>query len=459
MFRSVKTLTTVAAVAACSVLAACGGGGGGGGSSNTSSPSPSPSPSQSKASAPSGGGGGKSSGSIEVDAVWSGAEQKTFQKVIDAFTAKTGIKVTYSSQGDNLPTVLGTKLAGGKPPDVAMLPQPGLLDQFAKKGVLKKADPAVAGAVKKNYSSIWTDLGSVNGTLYGVWIDVANKSTVWYNTKAFDNAGIKSPPATWNEFIHDANTLSDAGVPVPISIGGADGWTLTDWFENVYLQTAGPTMYDKLAKHQIKWTDPSVTKALNVLSKLWSNKRLVGDPTKALQVDFPTSVTNVFAKDAQSAIVYEGSFAAGVISSSTKAKVGTDAKFFPFPTIGGAKPAVVGSGDVAVAFTDNPGAQKLREFLASPEAAKAMVSTGSFTSANSNLDPSAYPDPTIREVGTQIVQAGNNFRFDMSDQAPASFGATKGSGEWKDLQDFLAKPGDVAGAQRKLEADAAKAFK
>ena len=32
------------------------------------------------------------------------------------------------------------------------------------------------------------------------------------------------------------------------------------------------------------------------------------------------------------------------------------------------------------------------------------------------------------------------------------------TGEWKDLQDFLAKPSDVAGAQAKLEADAAKAY-
>ncbi len=35
----------------------------------------------------------------------------------------------------------------------------------------------------------------------------------------------------------------------------------------------------------------------------------------------------------------------------------------------------------------------------------------------------------------------------MSDQAPAAFGGTKGKGEWKDLQDFLKNPKDVAGTQ------------
>ncbi len=31
------------------------------------------------------------------------------------------------------------------------------------------------------------------------------------------------------------------------SIGGADGWTLTDLFENIYLRQAGPEKYDQLS--------------------------------------------------------------------------------------------------------------------------------------------------------------------------------------------------------------------
>ena len=46
----------------------------------------------------------------------------------------------------------------------------------------------------------------------------------------------------------------------------------------------------------------------------------------------------------------------------------------------------------------------------------------------------------------------------MSDQAPQAFGGTPGKGEWKDLQDFLKNPTDVAGTQAKLEKDAAAAY-
>jgi hypothetical protein len=57
-----------------------------------------------------------------------------------------------------------------------------------------------------------------------------------------------------------------------------------------------------------------------------------------------------------------------------------------------------------------------------------------------------------------MVDAGDNFRFDMYDQAPATFGGTPNQGEWGDLQQFL-KTGNVAAAQQQLEADAKKAYK
>lgn len=416
---------------------------------------------------PSGTGGEQSTGTypdlsgqtISVDAVWTGAEQATFQKLMSDFESKTGAKFQYTSTGDQIATIVGTKVQGGSPPDVAMLPQPGLLTQFAKAGDLKPLSDEASAAVDANYSSIWKGLGSVDGTPYGVWIDASNKSTVWYNANQFQNAGISDPPQTWDDFLAAGKTLADSGVRVPVSIAGADGWTLTDWFENVYIRTAGADKYDQLSTHDIPWTDPSVKTALETLAKLFGDHALIGDPNRALQVDFPTSVTNTFSASPSSAIVYEGSFVAGVVSSSTDSKVGTDALWFPFPSVNGSGPSVVGGGDVAVAFTDNPAAKTFLQYLASPDAAALMVSDGSFTSANKNLDPSAYPDDNSRAVGQAIVDAGDNFRFDMSDLAPSAFGGTKGAGEWKDLQDFLANPNDIAGTMKQLEADAAAAYK
>jgi alpha-glucoside transport system substrate-binding protein len=46
----------------------------------------------------------------------------------------------------------------------------------------------------------------------------------------------------------------------------------------------------------------------------------------------------------------------------------------------------------------------------------------------------------------------------MSDQAPAAFGGTAGTGEWKVLQDFLADPSNPKATARALESAAAKAY-
>ncbi|KQX52671.1 MULTISPECIES: ABC transporter substrate-binding protein [unclassified Streptomyces] len=397
---------------------------------------------------------------IEVAAVWTGPEQENFTKVLKEFEKRTGATVTFVPAQDPIVNFLGTKIAGGAPPDVAMLPQVGAIQQAAAQKWLKPVGPEAEAALAANYSRGWQELGAVDGTQYGVYFKAANKSLVWYNSAVFDNAGA-AEPKTWKEFLGTAETISASGV-TPVSVGGADGWTLTDWFENVYLSQAGPEKYDQLAKHTIKWTDPSVTAALTTLAELFGKPALLAGGTNgALQTEYPVSVTQTFTGGDQpkGAMVFEGDFAA-VNIAQTKAKIGTDAKVFPFPKVGDAGTSpVVTAGDAAVALKDTKGAQALLAFLASPEAAKIWAAEGGFLSPNKNLDPAAYPNDVQREIAKALIDSGDTFRFDMSDQMPQSFGGTPGKGEWKALQDFLKNPKDVAGTQARLEQDAEKAYR
>lgn len=394
---------------------------------------------------------------ISVTGVWSGAEQRVFEKVMDEFADATGAEMVYTSTGDDIATVLNSKIEGDAAPDVAFLPQPGLMNGYAERGDIKALSDDTIEAVDKNYADIWKHLGSFDTDMYGIWFDVSNKSTVWYNAKRFDKAGVE-PPDTWDELLNTAKKLRASGVDVPISVAGADGWTLTDWFENLYIRIAGPQKYDRLSTHSIPWTDDSVIETLEVMGSLFSDTELVGESGAVLDVDFSSSVSKVFAKSPDSAIVYEGSFVAGVISDTSEFTVGEDARWFAFPSVQGSPESVIGGGDVAVKFNDEEATDAFMTFLASPEAASIMVSTGSFTSANKAMDPSVYPDKNSRGIGQAIVDAGNNFRFDMSDLAPPDFGSTIGSGEWKILRDFLRDPSDPAGTAQRLERAAAKAF-
>jgi alpha-glucoside transport system substrate-binding protein len=74
---------------------------------------------------------------IEVAAVWTGAEQRNFEAVLEAFTEETGIDASYRSTGDDIAAFLGTQIEGGSPPDVAMIPQPALVQQLAGDGSLQ----------------------------------------------------------------------------------------------------------------------------------------------------------------------------------------------------------------------------------------------------------------------------------------------------------------------------------
>lgn len=395
------------------------------------------------------------SGSITFDGVWTGAEAKAFQAVIDAFhKANPGVTVNYKPVGDNLPTVVSTAVAGGRPPDMADIAQPGLIKQFADQGKLKPITYA-ASVMKANFAPSWIQLGTFDGKFYGIVFKASNKSTVWYNVHAFKNAGV-SAPSTWPQFVSAANTIKASGTPA-FSIGGADGWTLTDLFENIYLRQGGVAKYNALTAHKIKWTDPSVAAALKTMGQVLGNSaNLAGGTSGAVQTDFPTSVNNVFQNPPKAAIVMEGDFVPGV--ATVKVKAGTDFNEFPFPSINGSGPAVEIGGDTIVTFKDTPAIEAFVKFLATAPAAQAWAGIGGFATGNKNMPTSVYKDAITRKTASAIA-AASSVVFDMSDQQPGSFGATVGQGEWGLFQDFLRNPKDVSGIQKKLEAAATTAYK
>lgn len=397
------------------------------------------------------------SGTVSVAGVWSGQEEESFNAVIAAFNERyPNVKVNYTSAGDQLPTVLSTAVQGGNPPDIALVAQPGAMRDFVTRNALKPLEFARED-IEENFGESVVGIGEVDGTLYGLLFKAANKSLGWYNVPAFEDAGV-DPPATWEELSDVASTLSASGV-TPYSVAGADGWTLTDLFENLYLRIAGGEKYDQLAAHEIPWTDPTVIETLEQMRVVIGNSdEIAGGTRGALQTDFPTSVAQVFTDPPKAAITFEGDFVASVITDETSAEPETGFNSFPFPSVDGSGPAVMGGGDIAIMFKDTPAGRALIEYLATPEAAEVWAARGGFLSANTNLDPSVYPDDITRTAGTALQEA-ETFRFDLSDLQPAEFGGTAGQGMWKLLQDYLRNPGNPQAIAKQLEAAANRAYR
>ncbi len=271
---------------------------------------------------------------VEVAATWSGAEQQNFQAVLDAFHAHTGATVRYTSGGNDLAVLLNSRLAGGSPPDVALIPQPGVVAQLAARGALKPLTGNALAAVRANYTDAWQRLGQFGGRQFGTYFKVANKSLIWYRPDDFTDAGV-DPPKTWADLITVSQALADSG-RIPMVAAGGDGWVLTDWFENAYLRIGGPDRYDQLARHEIAWTDPSVVRTLTLLQQYWTRPGFIeGGPAGAVQVSFTQSVADVFGSAPAAAMLFEGDFVGAEVDKLGQVEVGQGAKFFDFPSIDG----------------------------------------------------------------------------------------------------------------------------
>src|SRR5258708_6151175 len=140
--------------------------------------------------APSGGqapGTAAAGSTINVMSLWGGSEQDSFQKVLDAFKTKTGVTAQYESVRQDYATTLQTRIASGKPPDVAIIPGIGFLRQFARQGSLKKvSDLGIdVNAIKSQYPPGILEIGQVDGNQYAIMVKFNSKSTFWFRPDKF----------------------------------------------------------------------------------------------------------------------------------------------------------------------------------------------------------------------------------------------------------------------------------
>ena len=383
---------------------------------------------------------------VTILATWGGDEEAGFREVLDAFTEKTGLLFEY--EGSREVTVLvQQRVAGGNPPDIAMLPRPGVMAALAREGAIlpltEGDDPIMPkDLLTANYAQGFIDLGTVDGKFYGLISKANSKSTFWYKPKSFEALGVQ-PPDTWDELLAIADKYLENG-QTPYSLGGLDGWTLTDWFENIYVRIAGPEMYEKLfVTHEVEWTDPTVVEAMERFRKIVDPPtKLAGGAEGAVSTGVIDAFNLVLRDDPAAEMYYEGGFMSTVGEMNFPELVcGEDYTFFPFPKINPqwGKP-VVGGGDLAVVFHDRPEVRELIRFFATDEAHTiwATAEKGAVVSPNKNVSLDVYP-PCKRLEAKQLVTA-DIFVFDGSDLAVPEIG---GDAMFAGLQDFVTDPGKL----------------
>jgi alpha-glucoside transport system substrate-binding protein len=431
-----RTAAVIGGVAAALLLAACG-------SSSNSGTSPSASASNTDPACASYATYGSHPGTtVTVFTSILPPEQQKFEQAWSQFEKCTGITVKYEGS-DKFEAQLPTRIAGGSAPDIAFIPQPGLLQKLVSQGGPKAAPEGVTSNVDKYWNAAWKNYGTVDGTFYAAPLGSNMKSLVWYSPSVFKAKGY-TIPTTWDDLTKLSDQMVKDGVKPwcgGIESGGATGWPATDWLEQVVLRQQGGDVYDQWIAHTVKFDSPQITQAMDTVAKWMKNPAYVN----AGFGDVKTIATTAF-QDAGKPILtgkcgmlQQASFYAAQWDSFKKgAKIAEDGDIFAFylPQMSDSIPTpIVGGGEFVTAFSDKPEVQAFQTFLSSPEFASEKVKLGGWVSANSGVDLTLYQDPISALSAKYLTDSKATFRFDASDLMPAAVGA---GAEWKQLTAWFA---------------------
>ncbi|MCR5725022.1 MAG: extracellular solute-binding protein [Treponema sp.] len=365
-------------------------------------------------------------GSIRVEGAFRGEEEARFQEIVKIFNERyPQYHVTYEGSPD-FEVQIQVETQANTPPDIAAIPQPGTMKRFAEAGYLKPLDTSVVAAVDANYAPVWKELGSHNGTLYGIFHRVNAKSFVWYNKKEWAKRGY-SVPRTWDELCALEDKMVADGV-TPWSIGfesaAATGWPGTDWLEDMVLRTAGPVVYDKWVNHEIPFDAPAIVKALKYCGEIFlNNKYVYGGAANIVTLNYGDSIKPLFENPPKAMMNRQGNFITGFMQQEVQANLEENVGVFALP---GIDPKwgtpVLGGGDQFVAFTDKPGVKEFLTFLTTWDACAPWARIGGALFPHKNQDFGDYGNSLERQIAEILVNA-SVFRFDASDLMPTEVGS------------------------------------
>lgn len=362
---------------------------------------------------------------VRIFGVVRGDEAEIFREVLAEFTAKTGIAVEYEESAEFEVQIL-VQAEAGTPPDIAGLPQPGLMNSLAEKGYLKPLWPEIISQIDTNYSPAWKELATYKGDVYGIYHRVNAKSFVYYNKKEFQRRGY-SVPKTWDELIALSDEIKADGIApwgIGMESGAATGWVGTDWMEDVMLRTAGTEMYDKWIRHEIPFNHPAVLNAMKYVREIFFTPGYVlGGPDTMPSIHFGDSIVPLFQDPPTAMLHRQGNFIFNWLPDDVKANIDEYVGVFPLPPIdpNATSPPIMGGGEQYVVFNDSPEVRQVMEFLASWESGKTWASKGGALFAYKGQDYSAYATDIEKNLAKALVEA-SAFRFDASDLMPPEVG-------------------------------------
>jgi alpha-glucoside transport system substrate-binding protein len=380
-------------------------------------------------------------GTLNLLGLLSGANLEQYLKTLRPLEDATGIHIKYETAGD-LIAVLRTRVEGGNPPDVVSNPSAGQLRDLAGQGKLVALDPFLdMRAVRDNYPVGLRDLTTVNGQLYGLFVNTAVQGLVWYDPKRYDGP---KPPANWDDLAGwVSRKRGHGGAPwcLGLESGPASGWPGAVWIEQFMLQQHGGEAYDRWWQGRLPWTSNEVREAFTRFGAVATDPGLVsGGPNSALTTNFGESPKGLLTNPPACFLHVQADWVGNAMVAAVPGVTAVDdIDFFPFPAV---NPDATGSleitGEVLGAFRDTPQVRAFMRYVSTPEFSSLVAGTGLWLGANKQTPVSAYPSPLSRHAAT-VYAAGKDVRFGAKDAMPAGMSQAF----LKSVMDYVRSPAQL----------------
>ncbi|SDS49471.1 carbohydrate ABC transporter substrate-binding protein, CUT1 family [Nocardioides scoriae] len=425
------------------LLAGCGGGGGDDASAGGTSPGEGKAECEGLTSF-----GDLSGKSVSVYTSIIAPEDKAQKESYKLFEDCTGASIKYEGSSE-FEAQLNVRVQGGNAPDIAYIPQPGLLKTLVQDtGQVVEAPSGVGENVDKFWGEDWKAYGTVDDKFYAAPLGANVKSFVWYSPKMFKENGWKVP-TTWDDMMTLSEDMAAKGIKpwcAGIESGDATGWVTTDWLEDAMLREVGPDVYDQWVNHEIPFDDPQVESALQLVGSILKDDKMVnggiGDVKSIATTAFQEAGLPILKGEC--GLHRQASFYAAQWPEGTKVTEDGDVFAFYLPTTSEefGQP-VLGGGEFVAAFADRPEVQAFQTYLSTDtwanEKAKATPG-GGWVSANKGLDIANLKSPIDKLSAETFQDPDAVFRFDGSDQMPGAVGADS---FWKQMTAWITGQDDA----------------
>ncbi|WP_203337894.1 ABC transporter substrate-binding protein [Nocardioides limicola] len=387
-----------------------------------------------------GNGGETSSGQVTI---WMSLDETVVDGLTEEIMAKAeeaGIDVKVE-RVDSIDVLVKTRIQAGNPPDIALVPQPGVVASIVELGAAYPLDDVLdLGALEDSMVPGAIDAGMVDGQLYGLLTSMNVKSLLFYPKKAFEDAGYETPNSL-DELTALADQIrGDGGTPwcLTMESGAATGWVATDWFEDLIMRVGSPEEYNQWVAGEIPFDSDVVREAAAYFEEVaFTEGNVQGGRRAIAATPFGDAARPMFNQAGpQCWLLKQGSFFVAPdflpdrIFENADEELGVTG--FPPAEVGGENP-VMGGGDLAVLLSDNPDAQEAMRILAQADVGNTAATNSSFLSPHRVFDVSLYANDTVRNIAGVAYDA-TAFLFDGSDSMPAQVGAGT---FWTEMTDWI----------------------